>query len=158
MDLSTIPTEIGLLTNLSGFVIKPTTKELGGATLPTELGNCEKLESISGYRFTGSIPTELGRLTNLVQLELKDGELTSALPSEIGQLTGLFTLSVLGNQLEGTLPSELGKLKNLDKLEIHYNNFTGSIPSGICISPVVSIYLDCGIDCGCCNTGRGLCY
>ncbi len=47
---------------------------------------------LSYNELTGSIPPEIGNLTNLTTLILYDNQLTGEIPSEIGNLTNLTTL------------------------------------------------------------------
>ena len=61
----------------------------------------------------GTIPSELGKLTNLKVLNLSDNELSGTIPPELGKLTNLEELYLWDNGLSGTIPSELGKLTNL---------------------------------------------
>jgi len=151
MDASTIPSEIGLLTNLKGFILD-SKSPLDGATIPTEIGALPNLEIFGGRGFTGSIPTEIAHLANLQELILEAGSLTGNLPSEIGVMTNLSHLRIVLNEIEGTLPSELGNLQKLELLEVYFNNLTGSIPSGVCKNPDISIDRDCIQECECCGT------
>lgn len=146
MDLSIIPTEIGLLTNLKEIDFDSNHNLQGGGTIPTEIGNCESLNFIHATSYSGPIPTEIGRLVNLEDITFKDGMLTGSIPSEIGQLTKLTTLSLKNNQLEGTLPSEMGKLQGLKTLELFGNHLVGSIPRGLCMSPGILIFHDSNIN------------
>ena len=61
---------------------------------------------------TGSIPTELGNLTNLTVLDLEDNQLSGSIPSEIGNLTNLTYLRLSSYQLTGPIPSRIGLEKN----------------------------------------------
>ena len=152
MDLSIIPTEIGLLTNLKEIDFDSTRTLLGGGTIPTEIGNCESINFIHATSYSGPIPTELGQLVNVQEMMFKDGMLTGSVPSQIGQLTKLTTLSFKNNQLEGTLPSEVGKLQGLKILDLLGNHLVGSIPRGVCMSPGILIFHDCNInECECCE-------
>jgi len=56
---------------------------------------------------TGSIPPEIGCLTNLTELLLDDNQLTGEIPSEIGQLTKLEDMNLSYNQLTGEIPPEV---------------------------------------------------
>ena len=63
---------------------------------------------------SGSIPSELGNLANLLGLLLSNNQLSGPIPSELGNLANLESLWLLDNQLSGSIPPELGNLANLD--------------------------------------------
>ena len=50
----------------------------------------------------GTIPPELGKLTNLRVLDLANSNLSGAIPPELGKLTNLQTLYLTANNLSGT--------------------------------------------------------
>ena len=77
---------------------------------------------------TGSIPPQLGRLTQLRRLELTHNELTGAIPPELGQLDSLRRLGLSYNELTGAIPPELGQLDSLRELGLYDNRLTGPIP------------------------------
>ena len=87
----------------------------------------EKLD-LSDNQLTGTIPAELGQLTQLKKLYLDNNQLTGAIPRELGQLTQLTMLHVHENQLTGAIPRELGQLTQLTELHLAYNQLTGAIP------------------------------
>ena len=99
-------------------------------TIPSELGSLSNLQGLSlwGNRLTGGIPTELGSLANLTGLFLAGNELTGEIPPELGGLSNLQQLYLLGNQLTGEIPPELGGLSNLTWLFLAANGLTGEIP------------------------------
>jgi len=108
-------------------------------TTPTEVtlwgvvysvGNTDTLD-LSGNELTGSIPPEIGNLTNLTRLYLNNNQLTGSIPPEIGNLTNLTGLILFNNQLTGEIPSEIGNLTNLTQLYLNSNQLTGSIPPEI---------------------------
>jgi len=80
------------------------------------------------FGLQGTLPAEIGNLTNLTTLELHNNQLSS-LPPEIGKLTNLTTLSLSENQLS-SLPSEIGKLTNLRELFLSSNRLN-SLPAEI---------------------------
>jgi len=49
------------------------------------------------------------------------GELTGSIPPEIGNLTNLTELFLLGNHLTGSIPPEIGNLTNLTDLYLYTN-------------------------------------
>ena len=104
--------------------------QLSGS-IPSELGNLANLVTLSlhGNQLSGSIPSELGNLANLGVLWLDGNELSGSMPSELGNLDNLVTLWLGGNQLSGSIPSELGNLANLGVLWLGGNELSGSIPS-----------------------------
>ena len=79
-------------------------------------------------QLTGSIPAEIGNLTNLSYLALWNNQLTS-IPAAIGNLTSLTSLNLGDNQLS-TLPAEIWNLTNLSSLNLYHNQLT-SIPAAI---------------------------
>jgi Leucine-rich repeat (LRR) protein len=99
-------------------------------SIPTELGKLTNLRelNLSDNQLTGSIPTELGKLTNLRELRLSRNQLTGSIPTELGNLSNLEFLSLYENDLAGSIPSELGNLSNLEFLSLHGNDLAGSIP------------------------------
>lgn len=75
--------------------------------------------NVSGNNFTGSLPAEIRKLTNLEVLIAADNNMTG-IPAEIGQLSKLRTVNFANNNLSG-LPQEIGKLKNLELLDLRGN-------------------------------------
>ena len=81
---------------------------------------------------TGSIPPEIGCLTNLTGLDLGVNQLTGEIPLEIGNLTNLTWLSLSNNQITGSIPPEIGNLTNLLSLYLAFNQLSGDIPPEVC--------------------------
>ena len=94
--------------------------------------------------FSGSIPSEFGRLKFARWMLLHEAGFSGAIPSEIGLVQNLTRFSVHGNQLLG-IPSELGLLTNLK--EASFGNMTGVLPHGLC--GVDELEFVCGNVCGC---------
>ncbi|MEJ2356116.1 MAG: leucine-rich repeat domain-containing protein, partial [candidate division WOR-3 bacterium] len=82
-------------------------------------------------QLTGSIPPEIGNLSNLRYLYLQNNQLTGSIPPEIGNLSNLKRLPLHYNQLTGAIPPEIGNLSNLNLLELGNNQLTGVIPPEI---------------------------
>mmetsp|Transcript_4942 Transcript_4942/g.7635 ORF Transcript_4942/g.7635 Transcript_4942/m.7635 type:complete len:99 (+) Transcript_4942:1098-1394(+) len=79
---------------------------------------------------TGSIPTTLGRLTNIVGFSLANNELT------------------------GRIPTELGRLQQLEQMILHQNLLSGSVPTEVCFlqtsGNLTDIEVDAFVQCTCC--------
>ena len=122
----------GVTTDDSGRVSK---LFLGGnrlsGTIPPELGSLSNLETLrlTGNRLSGAIPSELGNLASLRLLSLGSNQLTGAIPSELGSLSNLQGLYLYNNLLVDEIPSELGSLSRLEVLDLNYNRLSGAIPS-----------------------------
>ena len=115
----------GRVTTLSLFI-----NQLSG-TIPVELGNLTNLQllTLNNNQLSGTIPSQLGNLTNLQYLNLYDNQLSGALPAALGNLANLRTLQLSGNQFSGALPTALGNLTNLTWLGLGGNQFSGALPS-----------------------------
>ena len=100
-------------------------------TIPSSLGKLPALTRLflNGNELTGTIPPSLGDLAALEQLRLNDNDLTGSLPAELGELANLRELWISDNALTGAIPSELGSLSKLEVLSLLNNDLTGSIPS-----------------------------
>lgn len=170
---STIPSEIGLLTQLTRLDFY--NNHLTGS-IPSSLYRLTQLSSLNfTYNdLTGSIPSMFSDLTQLVNLDFSFNKLTGSIPSSVSKLTRLTDLAFTANKLTGTIPSSLSNLSQLARLaftrnlltgsipmfleslsqlvyfSVYNNSLTGSIPSSLC-SHVTSPFIDCGeIECSCC--------
>ena len=99
-------------------------------SIPSELGNLSELTllNLNSNELNGSIPSELGNLDQLQYLNLADNQLTGSIPPELGDLAQLERLILRDNQLSGSIPPELGDLAQLERLILRNNQLTGSIP------------------------------
>ena len=80
--------------------------------------------ALNGNGLDGTLPTALGDLSELEQLDLQDNDLSGALPSELADLTNLTSLLLTESRaLTGALPDGLRELSdlatvNIDKTEL----------------------------------------
>ena len=100
-------------------------------TIPTEVGNLTQLTRlyINSQRLSGTIPTALFQNTLLSGLSLHENSLSGTLPTQLGLLTRLRQLTIHKNRLSGTLVTEIGGLTRLNHLDLHANSFSGSLPT-----------------------------
>ena len=107
--------------------------------------------SLRGNNLKGTLPSELGQLTNLEGLSLESGyvggryvsnELAGGIPPELGHLEKLRMLSLSGSRLDGSIPAELTQLSSLATLDLNYNRLTGEIPPEIvAMTKLTRLYL-----------------
>lgn len=148
----TIPTTIGLLTNMSQLRFGSWSDALSPmqGTIPTEIGLLQRLTSlvIEESHITGTIPTEVGLILNMTMFVVVNSQLSSTIPSEMIVLSNLRELVVAGNHLSGTIPSELGLLSNLNAIFIEGNELM-VVPNELC-HPGLEVSYSCDQVCTCC--------
>ena len=79
---------------------------------------------------TGTIPSEIGRLSNLIFIDLDFNQLTGSLPTQLFTLVNMTQLDLNNNRLEGPI----GGIENFSRLEflqLHSNGFTGTVPEAV---------------------------
>jgi internalin A len=134
--LTTLPSEIGQLTNLQSLDLF--SNQL--SSLPSEIGQLTNLQSLNlQSNQLSSLPSEIGQLTNLQSLYLQSNQLSS-LPPEIGQLTNLQSLYLQRNQLS-SLPLEFGQLTNLQSLNLQSNQLSSLPPEIGQLTNLQTLYL-----------------
>ncbi|CAB9526020.1 Leucine Rich Repeat [Seminavis robusta] len=91
-------------------------------TLPSEIGLLSELSSLYliDRKLDGTVPKQLGHLTDLKFLTLKGNSIAGTMHPELFDLTNLISLDIEANQMKGSLPRMLfSKLKNLQYLRIN---------------------------------------
>ena len=117
MSQGTIPTEIGLLTNLSLLWMEQ--NSLVGA-LPTEV----RLENATVTMITKATTTRTATTSPCYRYDHRR--------LQLGNLSLRNYLSLFCNQLTAQVPSELGRLKKLKiGLMLFQNSLSGSVPSEV---------------------------
>jgi Leucine-rich repeat (LRR) protein len=81
----------------------------------------------------GHLPLEIGNLTELNEIDIRDSDLSEGLvPDSIGLCTKLITLRLPRCKLKGEFPVGLRTLKSLEvALNLKHNSFSGNIPEWI---------------------------
>ena len=120
-------------------------------SLPAELGTLSELRWVrigGNSGLTGRIPAELGNLTRLEYVNLQANWLTGSIPAALGHLTELEFILLDDNALTGSTPAELGNLRKLRVLGLSHTMLSGPLPESlISLSALESLNLD----------GSGLC-
>jgi len=123
MLAGSIPTTIGLLTNLANF-------------------------EVAESQISGTIPLEIGELTQLTTLSLGGNMLAGRLPDTVGLLSSLKYLLLNNNALAGTIPTTVSRLSNLIEVDFSFNEFEDGAENICAInSTILSTYLaDCLVE------------
>ncbi len=79
---------------------------------------------ILSYNNIQTLPSEMGKMTNLVLFKIDHNILDGSLIGEIRQMPKLRVLDVSFNKMTG-MPAEIGQLSNLETLNYSYNSITG---------------------------------
>lgn len=100
-----------------------------GGKIPEELGELHQINELAlgGNSFTGTVPPQLGNCRELNGLNLSRNEFVGGIPLEFGSLTNLLVLDLSHNRLSGVIPSVLSTLR-LTTLDVSYNNLSGMVP------------------------------
>ncbi|XP_030923061.1 probable LRR receptor-like serine/threonine-protein kinase At3g47570 [Quercus lobata] len=115
--------------NLTSIVVAE--NPLNG-TLPISIGNFStSLEEFVAFNcnIKGIIPREIGNLSNLMTLDLKNNELVGPIPFTVGGMRNLQGLYLQHNRLQRSIPNGICQLRNLDELFLNHNKLFGPIPT-----------------------------
>ncbi|MFC2137408.1 lamin tail domain-containing protein [Bacteroidota bacterium] len=109
-------------------------------SIPEEIGNLTELRYlwIDNNSISGTLPGEIGNLKNLIEFGFYFNDFSGELPEEIGELTQLQVLIAAWNDFEGEIPESIGNLTQLAALYLMDNNFVGDLPEGIAQLPVLN--------------------
>ncbi len=144
--LTTLPPEIGNLTNLTALHI---TQNWPLASLPSQMANLKNLTRLDlSWNWSTTLPPEIVSLKHLTELNLDTNSFTglttiipilenlpnlthlnlwsngiTTIPPEIGHLPNLANLNLERNGIT-TIPPEIGNLVNLTTLDVSRNSLT----------------------------------
>ncbi|WP_281309717.1 VWA domain-containing protein [Flavobacterium flavigenum] len=92
---------------------------------------------------SGSLPDEIGQLTELKSLIIQQSPLSGALPQGLFLLNNLEVLILYSNNIEGSIPPAIANLHSLQVLDLGSNELTGFIPIEIAqLTALKSLSLD----------------
>ncbi|XP_062022933.1 probable LRR receptor-like serine/threonine-protein kinase At3g47570 [Rosa rugosa] len=126
-----IPSSLGNLTSVTRLFMEGNRFQ---GSIPPRLGNCQNLLilNLSSNNLNGTIPRELMAIKSLsISLTMSNNSLTGSLPSEVGGLVHLAELDISGNKLSGEIPETLGSCISLGLLLLEGNEFSGHIPQSM---------------------------
>ena len=92
-----------------------------GADIYNQTSATELILSNNNIR---ALPTEMGRMNNLISFKIDHNIMVGSLIGEIRQMSKLKQLDVSYNKMTG-MPAEIGQLNSLESLNYSYNNITG---------------------------------
>ncbi|XP_042479013.1 receptor-like protein EIX2 [Macadamia integrifolia] len=99
------------------------------------LSMCESnaLETLhlEGTGVSGPIPSSIGNLSSLIELDFSSTQLSGSIPASIGNLSSLRTLDLSYTQITGPIPMSIGGLSSLRTLDLSYTQIIGTIPESI---------------------------
>jgi len=101
-------------------------------TIPWEIGLLTDLGflSLMSNSLTGSIPSQVGDMSRLEYFRVSNNTLTGTLPAKFPSTT--IMLDLAENFFSGTIPSEWGTtVPVIGSLALHLNNLTGTIPASL---------------------------
>ena len=78
----------------------------------------------------GSLPNEIGRLSQLDFLRMSQNRLQGTLPSSLFSGTNITVVDVHKNMLNGTLPNSIADAVDLMMIDLSQNAMTGPLPDG----------------------------
>ena len=115
-------------------------------SLPSEIGRWSNIQfaAILEASLTGTIPSELGRWTSCHTFFLKGClDVSGTLPTELGLMEGLQLFHVFGTPVSGTIPSEIGLLTNALDFFFHTTELSGTMPEEVCALPFKDLSANC---------------
>ncbi|KAG6653330.1 hypothetical protein CIPAW_05G068900 [Carya illinoinensis] len=100
---------------------------------PTYWNDCNPLLmmteiDLSSNQLIGSVPSEMGELSQLRFLNFSINSLTGFIPISFQNLRSMESLDFSHNKLRGRIPSELVGLTSLSVFSVAYNNISGRYP------------------------------
>ncbi|XP_048536677.1 LRR receptor-like serine/threonine-protein kinase EFR [Triticum urartu] len=158
-SLSGVVPSFGSMSNLQVVMLHSNQLEAGDWAFFSSLANCSQLQklnlgenklrgnlpassfatlpkSINGLTLqsnyiSGTIPLEIGNLSEISLLYLDNNLFTGPIPSTLGQLRNLFILNLSRNKFSGEIPPSIGNLNQLTEFYLQENELSGSIPTSL---------------------------
>ena len=130
--------EVSLASMDSIVSLNLTKLDISENNLPGDLSFVLKMTNLEILDFSmnslsGTVPTELAKLTKLIELRIDDNhQLSGIFPSDVFRMKTLEVIFVGGNpSMTGSLPEDLSNLSKLELLSLRETRMRGIIPSSI---------------------------
>ena len=131
-----IPTELGLLWKLQALRMH---ESQFLRYMPTELGTLRSLTWLemngngnhTSNQVSGTLPTQMGRLSNAVRVVVQENQLSGSIPPHIRNMSALMTLDMHENKLSGTIPDAYGGMTRLQYWDSFANRLEGDLPPSV---------------------------
>lgn len=94
-------------------------------------------------QITGTLPSEIGLITRMREVDFHDMSFSGTIPEEIYDLTSLDSLDLSGSELSGTLSTRIGRLTSLDFLRLHKNHLRYVVASRVVHCYLLSCCMCC---------------
>lgn len=121
-----LPTEIGKMRSLKFL------RAIGEATeADADSGSGSGEAAYMGNEISGTIPTEIGRLTKLYQLVLGHNSISGTIPGETVNMVQLRKMTVEANRVSGTIPDIFMGTPELSHWDSYGNKMEGELPDSI---------------------------
>ncbi|XP_071918813.1 uncharacterized protein [Coffea arabica] len=110
-------------------------------TIPPELGNLSFLVwlNVRNNSFHGHLPTELSRLHRLKYINLASNDFEGEFPSWLGCLSALWYINFEYNRFSGSLSGRLSNFTKLETIRLIYNFFTGNLSEEFSALPKLTV-------------------
>jgi hypothetical protein len=90
----------------------------------------------------GTLPEELGLLTDLAVFHLNSNRFCGSLPDSLRNLHRLHEIDVSNNHLSGSFPSQLLCLPDLKYVDLRFNNLCGEVPAAIFEKKIDALFIN----------------
>ena len=80
---------------------------------------------------SGTIPTEMGLLTELTDIDFDKNALTGTIPTELGNIQNIVLFELDENALTGSIPTEVGRMTSVRKLDLRKSEslYSSALPA-----------------------------
>ncbi|KAK9093022.1 hypothetical protein Syun_027933 [Stephania yunnanensis] len=89
---------------------------------------CTFYRLLQNNQISGSIPFEIGKLSQLETLDFSNNQFAGEIPTSLGFLNHLNYLRLSKNNLYGQIPQSVASLSDLTFLDLSFNNLSGPVP------------------------------